>query len=112
MSPADLNIIVCVDPSKCLFQQSHGRNGMQLFQALRQGVRERELGNRVQVTPCRCIFGCTYGPRVDVARRWAGDKVLYGTIQGEVTISRRGRVIFSEIPEDVLDLINDNLPGR
>jgi hypothetical protein len=83
-----------------------------LLQGLRQVVRDQRLEEQVKVTPCRCIFGCTYGPRIDVARRWSGEKVLYGTIEGEATISRRGRVEFLEIPEDLSGLIKGNLPER
>ena len=106
----DVNIIVCTDPSRCLHRSSYGRNGEQLLQELQQLVSQHRLQDQVQVTPCRCIFGCTYGPRIDVARRWSGEKVLYGTAQGEAAISRRGTVRFSEIPEVLLDLIKQNLP--
>ena len=110
MPPPDLNIIVCVDPRRCLQQYIHGRNGEQLLADLQQFARQEGMEDRVQVTPCRCIFGCTYGPRVDVARRWAGEKRLYGSVQGKAAISRRGAVEFSEIPPDLLDLIRQNLP--
>jgi predicted metal-binding protein len=106
----DVNVIVCTDPSRCLKRYSHGRNGDQLLEELQQLVSQHRLQDQVQVTPCRCIFGCTYGPRIDVARRWSGEKVLYGTAQGQASISRRGTVRFSEIPEDLLDLIKQNLP--
>jgi len=107
-----LNIIVCVDPRRCLLQQSHGRNGNGLLQGLKQAVKEQGLEEQVRVTPCRCIFGCTYGPRIDVARRWSGEKVLYGIVEGAATISRRGVVEFREIPEDLWGLVHDNLPER
>jgi hypothetical protein len=81
-----------------------------LLRELQQVVTQHQLQDRVQVTACRCIFGCTFGPRTDVARRWSGEKVLYGTVQGQASISRRGTVRFSEIPEDLLDLIKQNLP--
>ena len=47
-----------------------------------------------------------------MAKRWSGGKVLYGTVDGEVTISIRGRVTMSKIPADLLDLALDNLPGE
>ena len=106
----NVNIIVCTDPSRCLHRSSHGRNGEQLLQELQQVVTQHQLQDQVQVTSCHCIFGCTYGPRIDVARRWSGEKVLYGTAQGQADISRRGTVSFSEIPEDLLDLVRQNLP--
>jgi hypothetical protein len=105
----EVNIIVCTDPSRCLHRNSYGRNGEELLHELQQLVGQYSLQERVQVTQCRCIFGCTYGPRIDVARRWSGEKVLYGTTQGEAAISRRGTVSLSEIPEDLLDLIKQNL---
>jgi predicted metal-binding protein len=109
MARPDLNIIVCVDPRSCLSHYSRGRHGQALLQELRQVVEQDGLKDQVQVTPCRCIFGCTYGPRMDVARRWSGEKLLYGTSQGQVTISRRGRVDMHQIPADLRRLLRDNL---
>ncbi|MBM3943204.1 MAG: (2Fe-2S) ferredoxin domain-containing protein [SAR202 cluster bacterium] len=111
MARPDLNIIVCVDPRSCLSHYSQGRNGKDLLEELQDVVAEAQLQDHVQVTPCRCIFGCTYGPRIDVARRWDGDKRLYGTSQGQVTISRRGRVNMHRLPADLAELVRDNLPG-
>ena len=108
----DLNIIVCVDPRKCMFVCSKGRTGAKLFQELNTAVRDLGLQDAVQVTPCRCIFGCTYGPRIDLAKRWSGEKVLYGTIDGEATITRRGTVRFQEIPNEISRIILENLPHR
>ena len=110
MPSADLNIIVCVDPRECLRKRSHGRNGADLLRELRETVDRQGLAHRVQVTPCRCIFGCTYGPRMDVVRRWSNEKLLYGTVEGEATITRRGRVRFSQIPESADQLVQENLP--
>ena len=108
----DLNVIVCVDPRKCLFARSQAGSGAELYQDLQSAVREQGFQDAVQVTPCRCIFGCTYGPRIDVAKRWSGEKVLYGTIDGEATITRRGTVRFREIPYEISRVILDNLPNR
>ena len=110
MPKPDLNIIVCVDQRKCMHMRSNGRNGPELLAALKSAVEERALKERVQVTQCQCIFGCTYGPRIDVAKGRSGKKVLYGTVDREVTISIRGRVKMSKIPADLLDLALDNLP--
>lgn len=110
MPSRDLNIIVCVDPSRCLHRYFYGRNGEELLEELQGLVRQQGCEDRVQVSPCQCIFGCTYGPRVDVARRWSGEKLLYGSTSGKATISRRGTVEFSEIPQDLLDLVRRNLP--
>ena len=64
-----------------------------------------EMENQVMVTSCRCIFGCTYGPRIDLIDRETGKKTLYGIGTGEVAITRRGRVSLNEIPEDLLEMI-------
>ncbi len=112
MPTPDLNIIVCVDRRKCLNAKIHGRNGPELLDELRASVASNGLEEQVQVTSCRCILGCTYGPRIDVAKRWLGEKVLYGTTEGRATISIRGRVTFSRIPEDLASLITGNLPGE
>lgn len=108
----DLNVIVCVDPRKCLYARSQGRSGAELLQELQSVAREQSLRGTVQVTPCRCIFGCTYGPRIDVAQRWSGEKVLYGSINGQATITRRGTVSFQEIPRQISRVILENLPDR
>lgn len=72
-------------------------------------VSERGLAGRVKATPCQCIFGCTYGPRFDVFNRSTGEKTLYGTVSGPVTISVRGRVTMERIPENLQDLIQETL---
>ena len=110
MANPDLNVIVCLDPRECLRKQVNGRNGADLLREFREAVDQQGLAGRVQVTPCRCIFGCTYGPRMDVVQRWSGRKLLYGSIEGEATITRRGRVNFSRIPESVSQVLRDNLP--
>jgi hypothetical protein len=109
MPPPDLNIIVCVDSRRCLHRYINGRNGEQLLEDLQMLAQQKGLEDRVQVTPCHCIFGCTYGPRIDVARRWSGEKLLYGSASGPAVISRRGAVEFSEIPAHLPDLIQRNL---
>ena len=105
----DLRIIVCIDGRRCLNTRSHGRNGLALFRGLGEVVKEQGLEHRVRVTPCRCIFGCTYGPRVDITKTWSGEKVLYGTSEGELAISIRGKVRMQKIPADLVRLIFDNL---
>ncbi len=110
MPRPDLNIIVCVDKRRCLSAEFDGRNGPALLEDLRSTVKEYGLKDRVQVTACHCILGCTYGPRIDVARRWSGEKILYGITDREVTISIRGRVTMLKIPTELLALALDNLP--
>ncbi len=106
----DLNIIVCVDARKCLWAESYGRSGGELLAELRRAVADEGLEEAVQVTPCYCIFGCTYGPRIDLVRRWSGEKILYGIGTGEVTITRRGKVSLREIPPNLSEMVRRNLP--
>ena len=110
MPQYELNVIVCTDPRRCAAASVPGPRGDDLRDGLRQVVLDHGLEVRVQVTECRCIFGCTYGPRIDVARRWSGEKLLYGAFEGDTAISRRGRVRFNPIPDDLGRLIFDNLP--
>ena len=110
MSQYELNVIVCTDPHRCADVSVNGCTGEDLAYDLRQFVIENGLEDLAQVTECRCIFGCTYGPRIDVARRWNGEKLMYGSGDGDATISRRGRVRFNKIPDDLSRLIFDNLP--
>ena len=112
MPKPELNIVVCVDQRRCAHLQSNGRNGPEILEELKAAIEDHALKERVQVTHCQCIFGCTYGPRIDVAKRWSGGKALYGTVDGDVTISIRGRVNMSKIPADLLDLALDNLPKQ
>ena len=104
MSKPDLNIIVCVDPQRCLSLEYQGRNSERLLQEILDQVKDRGLEDRVQATPCRCIFGCTYGPRIDVINRTTGEKVLYGSVEASVYISVRGQVDMKKIPGDLIDL--------
>ena len=105
-----LNIIVCVDPRRCgHVPDDMGRTGPELLRGLQQTVDDHGWADKVQVTPCRCIFGCTYGPRLDAVNRTGGGKVLYGSTEGKATISRRGTVDFRRIPPDLTRLLRDNL---
>ncbi len=106
----DLNIIVCVDARKCLWAESYGRSGEDLLAELRRAVDEEGLEEAVQVTPCLCIYGCTYGPRIDLVQRWSGEKILYGIGTGEVSITRRGKVSLREIPPNLSEMVRRNLP--
>ena len=106
----DLNIIVCVDARKCLWAESYGRSGGELLAELRRAVDDEGLEEAVQVTPCYCIFGCTYGPRIDLVQRWSGEKILYGIGTGEVSITRRGKVSLREIPPNLSEMVRRNLP--
>ncbi len=106
----DLNIIVCVDARKCLWAESYGRSGGELLAELRRAVDDEDLEEAVQVTPCYCIFGCTYGPRIDLVQRWSGEKILYGIGTGEVSITRRGKVSLREIPPNLSEMVRRNLP--
>lgn len=108
-----VNVVVCTDPRHCRHRpDGAGRDGGQLLAALQETVEANGWADRVQVSHCRCIFGCTYGPRIDVAQRGNGGKVLYGSVEGRAVISRRGAVDFHRIPNELSRLIRDNLPGE
>ena len=102
-----LNIIVCVDPRRCLALGYRGRNSMDILRSIQELAREDGLEDRVKATPCRCIFGCTYGPRIDVINRATGEKTLYGSVGGPVEISVRGRVNMEQIPGDLRGLFRE-----
>ena len=117
MSPSDpqrsarpeVNVVVCTDEYGCGRWYHRGRNSEAVLDDIRSAA-ARLAGDRVQVTTAGCILGCTYGPRFDVARRWSGEKALYGSIEGEATITRRGRVRFVAIPDDLEQVLCDHLP--
>ena len=105
----DLRIIVCTDEYGCGRWYHRGRAADEVLRQLREAA--NPLGDsRAQVTTAGCILGCTFGPRFDVVRRWSGEKVLYGSISGTATITRRGRVNFAPIPADLGQVVADNLP--
>ena len=109
MAKPDLNIIVCVDPQRCLTLEFGGRDSRELLQEIQDQVSGHGLAGRVQATPCRCIFGCTYGPRIDVINRATGEKLLYGSVEASVYISVRGRVNMKKIPDSLFELARANL---
>lgn len=105
----EVNVVVCTDEYGCGRWYHRGRNAGDVLNDLRTAA--DHLGDdRVRVTTAGCILGCTYGPRFDVARRWSGEKALYGSITGEATVTRRGRVRFATIPEDLDQVLSDHLP--
>lgn len=105
----DVNVVVCADEYGCGRWYHRGRNADSILNELRAAASGDSAG-RVQVTSAGCILGCTYGPRFDVIRRWSGEKALYGSITGDATVTRRGRVSFAPIPSDLGQVIADNLP--
>ena len=105
----DVNVVVCADEYGCGRWHHRGRNADGILDELQRAVGADNAG-RVQVTTSRCILGCTYGPRFDVARRWSGEKTLYGSIAGQATVTRRGKVNFAPIPSDLGQVIADHLP--
>lgn len=109
MAKPDLNIIVCVDPQRCLALNFQGRDSRGLLQEIQDQITNNGLADRVQATPCRCIFGCTYGPRIDVINRTTGEKTLYGAVEARVEISVRGRVDMKKIPDGLIELAQANL---
>ena len=111
MSGNQVNFIVCIDPRRCLHLEVDGRNGRDLLAGLQASVDRQGLAEVAQITPCNCIFGCTFGPRIDVARRWSGEKQLFGSLNGSAAITRRGVVEFSRIPPDLDEFVRSNLPA-
>ena len=105
----EVNVVVCTDEYGCGRWYHRGRNADAVLSDLRSAA-HRVGGERVQVTTAGCILGCTYGPRFDVVRRWSGEKALYGSIEGEAAVTRRGRVRFAAIPDNLDQALSDNLP--
>ena len=105
----DVRIIVCTDEYGCRRWYHRGRAADDVLKELHDAVDPLD-DSRVQVTTAGCILGCTFGPRLDVVRRWSGEKVLYGSISGAATVTRRGRVNFAAIPDDLEQMVADNLP--
>ena len=103
----DVNIVVCTDEYGCALWYHQGRNAADVLRELQDAA--ARCDGRVEVTTAGCILGCTYGPRFDVARRWSGEKILYGCIAGQATITRRGRVQFAAIPDDLGKVVVDHL---
>lgn len=104
----EVNVVVCTDEYGCGRWYHRGRNADAVLSDLRSAA-NRVGGERVQVTTAGCILGCTYGPRFDVVRRWSGEKALYGSIEGEAAVTRRGRVRFAAIPDNLDQALSDNL---
>ena len=105
----DVHIVVCTDEYGCGRWYHRGRAADDVLQELQEAA--NHLGDsRAQVTTAGCILGCTFGPRFDVVRRWSGEKVLYGSISGTATVTRRGRVSFAPIPDDLEQMVADHLP--
>ena len=105
----DVRIIVCTDEYGCGRWYHRGRAADDVLKELHDAVDPLD-DSRVQVTTAGCILGCTFGPRLDVVRRWSGEKVLYGSISGAATVTRRGRVNFAAIPDELEQMVADNLP--
>ncbi len=105
----DVRIIVCTDEYGCGRWYYRGRAADDVLKELRKAV-SCPGNSRAQVTTAGCILGCAFGPRFDVVRRWSGEKVLYGSIAGAATITRRGRVNFTPIPDDLEQIVADHLP--
>ncbi len=105
----EVNVVVCTDEYGCGRWYHRGRNAEAVLDDIRSAAL-RFGEDRVQVTTAGCILGCTYGPRFDVVRRRSGEKALYGSITGAATVTRRGRVQFAAIPDDLEQVLSDHLP--
>lgn len=97
-----ISALVCIDPSRCLQKRIDNKTPLDILWDLKNQFKEQD---NIKVTPCKCIFGCTYGPRVDIINHETKEKTLYGSINGTVNISVRGKVEMNKIPSDPNDLI-------
>ena len=87
---------------------------LDLYNALTHVVNaDEKLKGIVEVKQVRCMWGCTYGPRVDVTEK-SQDRnrtFLYGNQGWEGEISVRGRVSIIGIPQldSLQNMIYDHL---
>ncbi|HCG91216.1 MAG TPA: hypothetical protein DEZ08_05200 [Dehalococcoidia bacterium] len=97
-----ISALVCVDSARCLWKSTNGKGPLDILWELKQLY---DNDDKVTISPCRCIFGCTYGPRVDLINHDTKEKNLYGSIQGIFEISVRGKVTINQLPQDLNKLI-------
>ena len=100
-----ISALVCVDPARCLWKTIEGKTPLDLAWELKQ-----QFGSSkdINTTPCKCIFGCTYGPRIDIINHETKEKTLYGSVNKKVEISVRGIVAMNKIPKNVNELFKDS----
>lgn len=87
---------------------------LDMYRALTQIVSgDERLRERVEVEQVGCMWGCTYGPRVDVTvnSQDGSQTFLYGNRDCEGEISVRGRVSIIGIPQldSLQNMIYDHL---
>ena len=97
-----ISALICVDPARCLWKKIDNKTPLDILWELKQAFDSSE---NVNVTACKCIFGCTYGPRMDIINHETKEKTIYGSIDGEVEISVRGVVNMNKIPNNPQDLL-------
>ena len=97
-----ISALICVDPARCLRKTVDNKTPLDILWDLKQAF---DSSDEVNVTPRKCIFGCTYGPRMDVINHETKEKTVYGSIDGKVEISVRGIVDMNKIPNNPQDLI-------
>lgn len=94
-------ITVCHTPDGCCTRRVPVRatpesrpapsSGQELLAQLRALTEARDLQGTVRLRTTECLWGCTYGPRLDVEDD-DGRVTLYGGADYEGDISVRGRV--------------------
>ncbi len=84
-----------------------------IFEALNSIVKEEKLSKRVEVKKGSCLWGCSFGPRIDVIIKTVQGQVtvLYGRKYFHGEISMRGKVEILAIPslKSLRSIIVDNL---
>ena len=101
-----LEITVCVNPDGCLGKKVLARRDeggelreygpQEILGVLRDTIRDGGLEEEVRLQEKVCLWGCTFGPRIDVVN---GPRVyLYGRQDYRGPISVRGDVVIRSIP--------------
>lgn len=115
-----LEITVCVNPDGCLGKKVLARRDeggepreygpREILEVLREIVRTEGLDGKVRLHEKVCLWGCTFGPRIDVVK---GETrvYLYGRQDYRGPISVRGKVQIrgiSNLPS-LRSIIHDHL---
>ncbi len=98
-----LEITVCVNPDGCLGRKVLARRDeggepreygpREILGVLREIIRDGGLDGEVRLQEKVCLWGCTFGPRIDVVKEGVVSRVyLYGREDYRGPISMRGKV--------------------
>ncbi len=81
----------------------------ELVEELTRVVSDNNLQDKVEIVQTGCLWGCTYGPRLDV--EVDGNVVLYGCADYSGVISSRGevKIIGMDGLDSISNIIYDNL---